>query len=247
MKVGIPNIEHKVYSNTFLEQVVLKLNFEGKLDGKYHELKDFFLSRFGLQFSQGQFDILKFKSLRIDGENAEIWLKFDYNFVQVRIGGESYASFKDSLYPIFSNALDFAKILEGTVSRVSLQKVNAWPTPISNNNRIPEFINIVFSQPLKEKLIDQNIESSMILGSTLKNHDSDSSILLNFGFYDKDDNNPYPKLLLDAEAMCDNPNLLTYEQINTTINQMNQDLFNIFHWAVTPKVIEVMDTSNSAE
>lgn len=243
MKAKIPYVEHRSYDVTFLQRVILKLNFNASIEDSFDVLRKFFLENFQLDFDEEKYDLLKVKFLRISGNDGIIIFKFAKDFIQIKVERNAYQGFKKTMEPYLDKIIALIDDLSGSVAKLAIKKVNMWPADIDESVDYYNLLEHLFKQELTSKLPISKPDGENVKQITECGSGGAYNIVLSFGYLPKSDNRTWPTALLDIEGICDNGDLLTdRKRILDVATDINQDIFNVYHWAVTDEVINVMET-----
>lgn len=230
MSYPFPHITHKRYQLTFLESVKLMMVYDGQND-MYDAFKAFFEEFFKISITPKQFDIKNADALRLRDSKSEERFKFSRNVVEVIIDGESYINFDTSLMPFISSFQDYLQKIGGDVHNLTIEKINLWPAQDAKATQ-NDLMNVIFSKNLLQHPSDSEGEMKVC---EFKVGDSITSIVIRYGVIAKEDSRT---LILDT--VCNKSAKVRAEDIIPIAREMNQFLFDTYHWSVTPEVIKAM-------
>ena len=240
MEAKVNLVPHKIYDVTFLERVIVKINFNAEVDDKYEVLKQFFQDNFNLELDSEKFELFKIKFLRISGNNGVISLKFSKSFIQIRLERDFYRSFEESMIPYLNAIYSLMAKINGSIEKISIKKVNLWPVDMSENADYYDVLKKIFNSNLTDNLPEEKPEE-FALSIPNKTGEDKHSLVITFGFVRNSVDDQLPTAILDIEGICEYIDKLDSKNIESTFKEINQDIFNVYHWAVTDQVINVMN------
>lgn len=240
MRVKLPKVEHRVYGHTFLDQVTLQVYFDADVSGGYDVLRRFFSENYGLDLDGDKFDLLRYKSLYISGDNDAISMKFTSSFIQIKLKQSHYESFVSSMMPLFVPVVGMLSTLSANVTRLSLNKVNSWTFERSSELPFRALLQEVFSDNLMKNVTTELTDREMILSSVMHCDEAPYAMVVSFGYLTAPNDELHGRVMLETEAVAIDRENLSVDSLTEIATEMNYDLYDLYHWAVTPKVIENM-------
>lgn len=256
MNVTIEQTPYKIYPNTFLQNVVVVMGFEGNAAGKPDQdipvdrLKTFLLDNFGFVLPEGE--TRNFASL----SNDDMGLNFQFynNKTSLRVNCKNYQSFEATIMPLVYKLRAYVREVLGrdSVDYVKIRKVNMFPF------QLPEqYDESIYGQMmhhlLNNDLLDCPSEESEQIenGKTpLERHlieDDKYVFTIKTGVIKASDREDVCVVILDTSSRTTNTVPVALSEIETNIRQQNQRMFDLFHWTVNDEVIEVMEMPSNKD
>lgn len=243
MDLFVENKEHRVYERTYLLLVKLRLNFSVDYDaeGVFEAFRDFFRKVFDLPFDTEKFKLMRYSSLSLSNKKKGFSVKFRNGYVRVEFEGYAYRSFEDSIVPFLANLVGLISNANGKICRASIQKVNAWDFNAANSD-VEANMHRVLGDELTKNWGDIGFsEEQRGLTTTMSAKEPEYlNVVLSFGYVRPGQEGIDNRIVLDTEGICDSHEELLPHRIDDTLRAVNNALYNIYHWAVTPDVIESM-------
>lgn len=242
MGVQIEHIPHKVYSNTFLHRVILKINYQADLDVKYDHFKTFFRKVYNLELDEEKYNLLKYSSLRLSGEDDAIILKFSKGFIQLKIEKQAYESFHESLVPFIKDIHILLKMIDAHLTRISIQKINMWAWEANNADEPLIAMKQILNPVLTDNWPSDGEGKSTSISTTMTPTETpELKVVLAFGYVGKENENSYSRIVLDTEGLCEDMLKLENTDMVDLAEQINDNLFDVYHWAVKKEIIDKMN------
>lgn len=237
----IPTSEHKVFKKTFLEEVSVKIKHEKfSGDADFELLKGLFVDNFRIDFTDQHYSTLLFKSLRFHTKDRILSIKMSSDFIHIKMDGEFYYSFADSLRELVFLFVDLLDKSNKSISEISIEKLNFFPSELKNSKAYTQLIEDVFSENLKSH-ISRDYSRSDFRKDLLIDTQGPLQATLSFGWlFDKEDDK---KILLILESETSHSQLQDFdkEQIKNIILQLNQYLFDLYNWSISDHIIKMME------
>lgn len=240
-EINIPHIGHRVYDKSFLEGVVVKINHSAKFDASNKNIiVDLIKNNYSLHISDEDINLLGYKTLRLKDTNIGLHIKIGDSFIQIMLENKSYISFIDSMLVHVSSFVHSIYKMNGIIEKISIEKINTWTIENSraaDKNNITKFAERIFGKSVVAKLKDHYSKDNVKAELTVNRQEDSSIYILSAGWI------KFEKLtlfLLNNEGICSDPELLRENSILKTIVNLNQSLFDIFHWGVSDFVINLM-------
>lgn len=240
-EINIPHIDHAVYDKSFLDSVVVKINHSAKFDkSNKNAIVELINNKYSLCISEEDINLLGYKTLRLKDVKNGLSVKIGDSFIQIRLEGESYISFRDSLLTHTEGFIHTIYQMGGAIEKISIEKTNVWQTRELNadeGNNLRNIAENIFSSPVVAKLRDHYSKDNVKAELTVTLDKDASLYILSAGWIRKDD---MALFILSNEGICSSSDLLAENVVSNTMEIMNQGLFNIFHWGVSDSVIGFM-------
>lgn len=248
MALPFEHVEHKVYKNTFLQSVFVDLQFsysDDYQDDRYKSHFEEFLSKyFAITLNEYQPD--KFIHIRNNTNKSEII--FGSNHAISMIPHDGYVSFEESAQPqarklrLFIEEVPERKV----VDKLSIRKINAWQ--LNDVPDKPDFDKEIFNQFFTSNFITSKTTADLDKNEekipNIKKYffsDKDISITIRTALVPLNDSKKTLNLILDTEATMESALPIETKQIATCLANLNDVLFNAFHWCVNKEIISLMD------
>lgn len=247
-------IEHKdhiIYPTTFLQNAVVSM---GYLPRQYSpeeeqdiiaESNNFFSENFGIDFNVDSLG----RHFNLSNEEEDIGYIFTPYSAMVRVGRKHYTSFDASLMPnIYRLRYYVFKVLRlKSIDRLTVRKINMFPVqvegPVSNEvfQNMEQFL--LSSELLGiEKTQDDLIQIKDAVTGVYRRdiEDGDNQFQIVTSTTKRGDSNIYNLVLdISCRAIVDNAGIAE-DRIEDILNVLNQRLFDLYHWAVSNEVTDVM-------
>lgn len=249
MTLPFKEIPHRLYKNTFLQNVFVSYTFqsdEGMVDSPAikDEFDNFICSQFGLEPN----DSFPAEPISLSSSDKMISFLFFRNKASVRVGARNYRSFEDSVVPQVVKLDKFISLLKvDSVSRLALRKINIWPISVDaamslSDDAIEIIEREVFSDDLLSETNVQldNKEESIPIRKKCEWVNDAIKITVRTAFM-RDDRVPKNKgnLVLDIEVVLNNGTAL--DETKDQLLMLNDKLFNVYHWCVNSTIIKIME------
>ncbi len=247
-------IEHKdhiIYPTTFLQNVVVSMRY---LPGHYSpedekeiiaESNSFFLENFGIDF---QVDSLG-RQFNLTNEEDDMGYVFTPNSAMVRVGRKHYTSFDASVMPNIYRLRNFVfKVLkQNMIDALQVRKLNMFPVQIEgpvNEDVFRNMENYLLSSDLLQidKTPYQVLQIENAVTGVYKREIEDGNNLFSIvtSTTRRGEDNTY-NLVLDISCRTsDSSEGITEEKVEERLTELNQRLFDLYHWSVSNEVTDVM-------
>lgn len=250
MNVKIEQTPYKIYPNTFLQNVVVVMGFEGDVAGEPNQgipvdrLKTFLLDNFGFVLPEGE--ARDFASL----SNEELGLNFQFysNKTSLRVNCKNYQSFEATIMPLVYKLRAYVReVLErDSVDYVKIRKVNMFPFQLPK-----QYEETIYGQMMHHLLNNDLLNSPSDGSEQITNgqtpldlhliEDDKYVFTIKTGVVKASDRDDVCVVILDTSSKTLNFAPVALTEIETNIRQQNQRMFDLFHWAVNDEVIDVME------
>lgn len=244
------HIEHINYKNTFLQNVMVGIFFKEK-DASFFDatftknLCAYLKNMFNIEKGG---DLIDFKTegFTLTSEVHDVAMSFQNGRLEAKIGCKSYSGFVTAFSSVFVQYKLFLKnVLDiESVEELRERKVNIWQFESKEPLRYEDVAPNVFSHELNghetnlaidpkvEDVIQKKIAWDFIMG------EQPYSTILRTAFLNKKEG--FYHLILDSEVM-EKKNKIQVDDLDEDFVSINDVLFDAYHWAVSPKVIELMN------
>lgn len=243
MQYPFKQMPHIVYANTFLQNVLVEWTYCSEIkDIDIEKTNNFLLEKFNLRLNPVEVHL----PINISSKTQPIKLSFGEKIFKLNIKVSAYRGFA-SLHSFVTFGEEFMNLMQvNEVQRLAIRKINAWPYKNVRGVNTPKEIILkkIFSKELLEgiDLHPSGNASPIFWNKEFRNTSNKEKVDVKFG-----------SLLSEANLLSDlsndiiildtlverNVNLETNFILNT-LDQMNQVLFDVFHWSVTPSIIDIM-------
>lgn len=248
MALPFKEIPHRLYKNTFLQNVFVSYTFQsddGTVDSPAikDEFDNFICSQFGLEPN----DSFPAEPISLSSSDKMISFLFFRNEASVRIGARNYRSFEDSVVPQVVKLYKFISLLKvDSVSSLALRKINIWPISVDavislNDGEIEKIEKEVFSSDLLSEAnvpLDEEERSIPIRKKCVWENDSINFTVRTAFMRDRVSNNK-GNLVLDIEVVLNSNTKL--DDAKSQLLLLNDKLFNVYHWCVNSTIIKIME------
>ena len=244
------HIEHVNYKNTFLQNVMVGISFKDKSDSFFDEtfrknLCAYLKNMFNVENSGEQIDF-RTKGFTKKNEVNDVAMSFQNGLLEAKIGCKSYSGFVSAFSSVFVQFKLFLKnVLDvESVEKLYERKVNIWQFESKDPLRYEDVAPNVFSPELNGQdtnlTIDPNVEDVIQkkIFWNFSRSEQQYRTILRTAFLNKKEG--FYHLILDSEVMEKKEQILV-DGLDEDFVSINDVLFDVYHWAVSPKVIELMN------
>ena len=247
-----PSIEHKLYKITFLLNTFTKLSFSERNDENCggdvkKRITGFLEDCYGMQnHSYPQVPI------SLSRKDEGVQFVYTKDSAMVRINRNAYHSFGATLLPEASKLRRFVFDVLGLdrVNRVDVRKISVFPMKISSEgfdiSNLREYMGSILSEKVLSLTTIDEVESvqGAVAPFTLhqmEDHENGFRYDILIGMVrDPKMENIY-NVVLDSVCFCNPEGGIVVNELERKQLEMNQCLYNLFHWAVQDHVIAVME------
>ena len=246
---------HEVYPNTFLENTAVTLfasDWNGVFSGNFDDLYPKFVERFfRLKKSVDQFK--KDLEMSVTAPDDGLSYIFNPNKARLSVDRKKYVSFVDNIMTELFPLKDFMyRVMERSViENVQVRKLNILPIEAEDDNEIVENADNVYAFLFKKELIeyvkDQPIPDSApwILSFRRANVDNGNvDISIRIGISKVRNRQKHYNVILDSSARCINHSPIEEGAVDGLLLNLNDCLFDAFHWCVKSEIVEMMRKEN---
>lgn len=235
--------ERKVYSNTFLQNVLVEWYFEPIDEESFKvRVKDFLAEKFGIQIG-GDDEVQCPIAISSKARKAQMLFGLDVFKLSVRV--DIYKGF-DSLNPLLGFGFDYL-CLNGiqNIRGCVIRKIDIFPfkNMRGDNTSNETLLGKVFSKDLLSGIsISSNDAIQSIWSKEFANVEEPEKVFIKFGFLRKrsepSDKDVDDTMILDFSA--DRFESMPVDMVEDRLLRMNQTLFDAFHWSVNQRIIDIM-------
>lgn len=252
--MAIEHKDHIIYPTTFLQNVVVSMRYTPKQYSPEEEKEiiaesnSFFLENFGIDF---QVDSLN-RQYNLTNEEEDMGYLFNPNSAMVRVGRKHYTSFDASVMPNIYRLRNYIfKVLkQEKIDSIHVRKLNMFPVQIEgpvNEGVFNNMENFLLSSDLlqTEKVPEQSLQVGNAVTAVYKREIEEDNNLFRIltSTTKRGEDNTY-HLVLDISCRTKVSNEgITEDKIEERLNELNQRLFDLYHWAVSNEVTDVMSQS----
>lgn len=239
--------ERKVYANTFLQNVLVEWYYTS-ITGDLEQdcIKHFLAEKFKIQIECGkdlQYPII------VSSKAKDVQLFFDKDVFKLNVRVNLYKGF-DSLISLLEYGFDYLKLNHiRDIHRCLIRKIDVFPFQnVSGNNTSNEtLLSKIFSKDLLEGISVSSNNAFQSFWSKNFNREVDSeNVNIKFGFQrkhiDLSDKQIENSMVLDFSV--DRNKDISFDMIEKNLLEMNQILYNAFHWSVNQDIIDIMEGGN---
>lgn len=249
MQYPFEHKEHEVYANTFLQSIGVEYHYGSKSKGiRPESINRFMKDKFKLDidFSKMSFPI------NISSKDHLVKMSFGETVFKLQVKVNAYAGFS-TLYPFLETGKNFMSLIkEDNVKKLAIRKINMWPYKnVRGANTAKEIIlKKIFSKELLEGINAASLgNTSSVMWDKVfenKNDDIQEKINIKFGFLFPENNllNDVPDDILILDTSIEQDVDLDSASIINSLKEMNQVLFDAYHWSVNPSIIDIMKGGN---
>lgn len=244
-------VPHKQYNNTFLQSVLLEFNFKpisnSDKDSDFRSrLENYLYSTFGLKLQENTEALFWKEGISISRkDNISRWV-FSNGCVIANIGVKDYVSFVDSILPqAFKMRTFLLKVMQiDKVEDLHVRKINVWQFHTNNGKdfKVEDIRKSVFSNNLLREKTNCELdeyEKSIQNFKKIKFTSNSYDVLIRH-LYKR--NSTFFSLFLDTESILKDK--IEINNIENKLIELNDILFNTFHWCVNKPIISIMEETN---
>lgn len=252
--VPFPSIEHRVYNYTFLLNTFTALYFDERTEANCGEdVKSRLVEFLSDSFQSSQKNPpYPDQNIYLQRSDHEVDFLLTNNKAMVRIGRKVYRTFGATLLPEASKIRRFVYDVLNIqlVKKVEVRKISLFPIELENQDVTPESV-----RDLQAIVLSDNVLSLTKVGED--GHIDDSvAPFTHHVMYDEDTQYRYDILLgvmrdssrganacnviLDVSCSYSPDGGISSGDVERNQIKMNKYIYDLYHWAVKDKVLEVM-------
>lgn len=244
------HIEHVNYKNTFLQNVIVGVLFKEKNDSFFgdafqKDLCAYLKNMFNVEESSEHIDF-KTQGFTLTNQVQDVSISFRNGILEAKVGCNSYSGFVSAFSSIFVQFKLFLKNVMKIekVDEICERKVNIWQFESKDKLSYGDVAKNVFSNALNAHDTNIAIEPKMddIIQKEItwefSKEKQNYMVLLRTAFLNKKEG--FFHLILDSE-IHKKVTATTVDGLDEDFVSINDILFDAYHWAVSPKVIELMN------
>lgn len=241
-------VKYQQYRNTFLQNVLIAFDFGPSNESPANidvAFKEYAQSFFGLTIT-GDNSITSSPCSVSKKDMTQSFL-FSNKLVSIQIAGKEYKSFSDTAIPqVFKLRHFFSKVLKiNSFTKVGIRKVNVWNFKNKNNENVDlnEVKQLIFSQQLRADLSssDLNDEERKIPNFEKCQYQNKNTIInIRTALLPPGPQDEYHHLILDILGELTS-NDINVENVVDFLMDLNSEIFDSYHWSISPYVIDVMN------
>lgn len=245
-------IEHKEYPNTFLVNTAVSLiasNWNGEYNENFDKLYPEFVDRF--------FDMKKtvdqFKQkgeMSLSSPEDDVTFTFRPDKANLRVGRKKYHTFVETIMPELVPLKAFmfgARELE-TLENLQVRKLNVFPIQADSDEEIKQNANEVYRYLYKKDLMAEVSVASIpnnspwILDFRRGVFVNDKyEVTIRIGIAKSQGDEKSYNVVMDSSVVCSQKKEIGEGAIDRLLIQLNDQLFNAFHWCVADEIIKLME------
>lgn len=251
--MAIEHKDHIIYPTTFLQNAVVMMKYAPRQytpDEEKEviaETNSFFLENFGLDFKVNSLG----RTFHLTSDVEDISYVFMPDSAFVRVGRKNYTSFDASVMPNIYRLRNFIyKVLRlEKIEWLQVRKVNMFPVQTDDPadehlfSSMAEFLlsgDMLLLEKTKDERIMMKDSISDIYYRELD--DTDRTFRIVTGVTGDSGQNIYNQVLDISCTSKPLPEGIREEKIEEKLIVLNQRLFDLYHWAVSSEVTDVMET-----
>lgn len=240
--------EYKKYKHSFLHQAMVSLSFDAVEadEVKENAWRDYVRTTFGTN-SEKSFLTLPVMLTNNDGTLSFLFSK---DQVAVRIGGNGYKNFADTIVPQVYKMRRFIEKVIGVnakITKARIFKVNIWQ--LESNTSIEQVSADVRKQLFSKaynaceaSAVDVQANATQMIDDKTNIWKNDDEIFtIHTGWVKVKDTPNLYRMLLHSEYEVNMREPLALNDIDTNLGEMNYTLFNAFEWTVGDMVKGIMN------
>lgn len=241
--------EHCVYNNTFLQNTLVEVRFSSLKErddqkGIIERFRDFVRKLWMLDLPD-EFSFIE-RSINLFSEHKSVRIEFEHDRVKIIIGRDSYYSFEKTVLPYLKITGDFLRnvVKDDHILYFSLRKINIWPIQKYNNTLKDRLLKAIFSEELlSDGMFKYNSDTKNVTQWEKERvfNWEDFKIKLRYGFKEPENESYNELIVLDTVVEVSDNKL--WDSLD--FPHYNSILFDAYHWAVSPKIIEIMNMPNA--
>lgn len=240
--------DYRKYKHSFLNQAMVALSFDAVEadDNKEKAWRDYVRATFGANSEKSVFEV----PVVLSSNESLLSFMFSNNQVAVRMGGNGYKNFADTVVPQVYKMRQFIEKVIGSdakITKARIFKVNLWqvecPTDImqvSSDIRQKLFSKAYNSYEETENDSASNI-SPMIDGKNNVWKNEDEVFSIHTGWVKVKDKKNLYRMLFHSEYEVNFRSALALNEVDSQLGDMNYILFNAFEWTVSDMVKQIMN------
>lgn len=241
------DIPYKKHKKSYLQQAVVFLRFS---EGSRASQDTLVMNKAWNAFTQSNFSldggVFKSENVISKVDNSVDYV-FAQNFAAVRIPGENYVSFGDTLVPHVYKMKKFLKdVLNiGCLSQYEIRKWDAWQ--IQNSNKNDNFENLVKTFFLSDEFLNYNeyvvnaidlVENEKLV-KALRWSDSGKKYEINSTMLGNGTKDDIVNLILYSNGVvCEN---IPLDKLEDSLDSLNLALYKMFDWSISKNSKDLMD------
>lgn len=244
------HIEHKVYPNTFLENTSVSI-FTAPWNGQYYDGFDRRFAEamerdFQLKIDPQQFRKSSF--MNVEDEEQLVTYLFYPDKAQVRIARKKYVSFDKTVIPLLSPMKSFVFGVMGqkVIENLLIRKLNVFPIQGDSeedvNSKLDNIYGFMFKDELvktaKDVEIPENAPWIMSFRKAVMD-DDETEMTIRIGISKAEKDKMY-NVILDSSVKLKEKQNIVEGAIDQQLRQLNDELFDAFHWSVNNSVLSLM-------
>lgn len=237
---------HKTFRHTFLNWVIVKINYLSIKSDNYDAYKRFFETFPGLEFSREAYQNIKAVPIKFKTEDGNVMMTVDDDFIQLRINGQEYANFANSVVPYLKKIADLIEDIAADVPKIELRKVNLWGYRSQGDHEDGmKIMKLALSEDLIEswepKEQEQNgefVKLTRLYKSGQLENSLDFSTALTFGYIQPLDTDKFARVILDISSEATD---VKADSMLVAFDSLNNHMFEVFVSAVSETSINVME------
>lgn len=238
MNTVFKHIERKIYAQTFLQQVDVRLEYNSlqRECVQEEDVISFFNNHFQIEANIST--LLEDRVFLKDNEQQLAFL-FSLDAAMLSVGHLNYISFYDSVLPNVYHIKDFVfNLWKQQEVTAAIRKVNVFT--LENNIDMPEetFNSLLYETVFSTEFlqVDPEIITSEIDGNSITVQNRSVDDVLFRTYIIKRENGAYSLLLETIQSKK-----VGAHTLEETLEGMNVTLYDAFHWSVGTNIIAIMN------
>ena len=238
---------YKQYKTTFLASVIVGLEYPKVQDTESHRDQWGIYTR--TMFNIPQLDGIFQKQLMINSNDGRLSYVFNDSRTMVRIAGNGYQNFADTVIPQSYKLRQFVSDVVGSdkatslvIRKVDVFQIEADIDKIGGEEGVrrhffsPAFISL--ERPKAELDEEEKKMQGMIKYQWIE---EDNTLTVRSVFLGVNNSKNKYRLILDIEEIYSPSQVFELNQMESKLKEMNSDLYNAFMWCVSDNVKKIME------
>lgn len=232
--------DHRTYKNTFLQTARIRISYTGDTDD-FEPFKTYLHNAFGLSITKELYGLRNSDALRLKAADGKLRAKYTEHTAEYLISGDIYIDFEKSFVPFLDKTQNFLNKAQKQVLSLSIEKIDIWPIVKGDIQDPSAFLNVIISENLRQ--FRNLVAEDSIYFTEFYDEENQDSLLVRFGFIGADTvdipNKQPARIILDT--LCKHDEQFNADSLLSLARKMNNVLYDAYHWAVSPEVIQIME------
>lgn len=249
----IAHTPRKVYKNTFLQNVFISVRFDkinrNSIPNDFYEKWDKYI-RTTFNNLEPQSDFFD-NPVSISREDGVFTIFLSNGLVGAVIGAKDYRSFVDNVLPQLYKLRTFLKDVLNSpkINCLSVRKVNIWQFNSNDKITINQeklrksiFSSLFLNKKANGKLDEDEKRIPFMHKYNWVDDDTKNQVIVRTIFLPRRHDGAFAQIL-DTEALfCEKD--ITLEQLEGKSIELNDILYDLYHWCVNTRILDIMEDNN---